>query len=54
MTDVLLPCGNCGGEIVDGEETTTEIERDYRFGGQQATAKVAAKVCPECGEVTPL
>jgi len=29
----LLPCSNCGAEIVDAEETTAEIERDYQFGG---------------------
>lgn len=50
----LLPCRACGAEIVDGDDTTAAIERDYQFGGQQATAEVAAKVCPECGEVTPL
>ena len=54
MSDVLLPCRNCGAEIVDAEETTTEINREYQFGGEQAAAEVAAKVCPECGEVTPL
>jgi len=54
MSDVLLPCRACGAEIVDGADTTATIKRDYEFGGQQATAEVAAKVCPECGEVTPL
>lgn len=50
----LLPCRECGAEIIGGAETTATIERDYQFGGQQATAEVAAKVCPECGKVTPL
>jgi len=54
VTDVRLPCRNCGAEIIGGEETTAEVERDYQFGGEQATVEVAAKVCPACGEVTPL
>ena len=50
----LLPCPECGAEIINGEETTTEVERDYVFTGQTATKEVAARVCPECGEVTAL
>jgi len=50
----LLPCRNCGAEVVDADETTAEVERDYQFGGGQATVEVPAKVCAECGEVTPL
>jgi len=52
--DVLLPCRECGAEIVDGDDTTAQIERDFEFGGEQATTEVPAKVCPECGEVTPI
>ena len=50
----LFPCRECGAEIVDGEDTTAEIERDYEFGAETATAEVPAKVCPQCGAVTPL
>lgn len=52
--DVLLPCSSCGAEICNAEDTTSEVERDFEFGGETATRVVPAKVCPECGEVTPL
>lgn len=52
---MLLPCTECGAEMFnDGENTTTEIELEYQFGGEQATREVPAMVCPECGEVTAL
>lgn len=49
-----LPCLNCGTELVDAAETTTEVERGFQFGGETATREVPAKVCPACGEVTAL
>jgi YgiT-type zinc finger domain-containing protein len=55
MTDrPLLPCPNCGAESWSGEDTTTDVELDFEFGGQQATQQVPAKVCPDCGEVFAL
>jgi YgiT-type zinc finger domain-containing protein len=51
---VMLPCRECGAEIVDGELTRTEIDQEFTFRGERATLEVPARVCPECGEVTPL
>jgi len=54
MSNPLIPCNECGAEIFDAEETTAAIEQDYQFGGETATREVPAKICPECGAVTPL
>jgi len=54
MSNPLIPCNECGAEIFDAEETTAPIEEDFQFQGETATREVPAKVCPECGAVTPL
>lgn len=49
-----IPCPHCGAEAKDGEDTATEVELEYEFGGSPAIQEMPAKVCPACGAVFAL
>ena len=58
MSDVLLPCQNCGEELQgnpDATATTTTVKAkpNPHFSGD-SVKDVPALICPECGEVTAL
>ncbi len=50
----LLPCPECGAEAFHGDDTQTEIEREFEFAGTAAVDELPGKECPECGEVFAL
>lgn len=53
---VMIPCPECGSEVVDGEDVTYDetVPSGFTFQGEEATYDTPAKICPDCGNKVKL